>query len=870
MRKLLLLIFLPYITSTLYGQVPVTNHNMPGGYSTTETMMRNSLRVDANDNVWIAFASIGLGKYDGVNWIMHNVSNSGLPSDSTICLDFSPAGDVWIGTKLGVSKYDGITWMNYNTTNSGLPSDVIKDIQVRGNDIWMGTTMGLVKFDGTAWTVYNTSNSGILSDTIKKISVGNNNEVWISTPLGLSSFINNNWTSYTTSNSIISTNDIHDMVVDSDNTFWFATNQNIFLIPQGGSVINYMEDVYPYDLEFYFNNKILFAKNPAGEAGFCDSHGSFGYFTPLTNDVDIKYLAPHNSGSQLFGHDIEFDSNNKLWFIAKRDPGATLFYSFDFNSYVPYFEWQTINSYRDIDINDVEAGMMIEGNTHWDLLNPKYEVPKNSGHHSVFASAFWIGGIDQQGELRVAAQTYRQTGSDYWPGPISGMTIPFDLNSCQEFNKIWKVNKYTIEEFKYNFLNGNVGNGTYIIPQVILTWPAKGNGYVTEKMAPFFDFDNDSIYNPMNGDYPVIKGDQMLYFIFNDSLNVHTESGGPKMGVEVHVSAYAYGCPGIADSNQVLNWSTFYSYRIINRSSMDYDSLYVGLWSDVDLGYPVDDYVGCDTVLAAGFVYNGDNNDETASGYGMNPPMQNIIILKGLKANPGDGTDNDLDGIIDEPGERTTLNHFMRYNNINNAPQGNPSGAQHYYNLMKSVWGDGSHLVDSIGLPTNFMYPQTPYSGSSQAPSFPEDQRFVIGTGPITLPSGGEDTLDFAYVFTWDSLSPNGLNTSIARNLIDLQRVKQWYMNENFPSCIPYNVGTEENDNDNDFLIYPNPVNNKLQIVYDAKNVYRIEILNLMGELIYKNSAVKIIDVSTLPPGMYFIRLFTEKKTLVKNFIKVE
>jgi hypothetical protein len=40
---------------------------------------------------------------------------------------------------------------------------------------------------------------------------------------------------------------------------------------------------------------------------------------------------------------------------------------------------------------------------------------------------------------------------------------------------------------------------------------------------------------------------------------------------------------------------TFYSYEIINRSShLDLTETYFAQWTDVDIGYPYDDYVGCD------------------------------------------------------------------------------------------------------------------------------------------------------------------------------------------------------------------------------------------------------------------------------------
>ena len=38
--------------------------------------------------------------------------------------------------------------------------------------------------------------------------------------------------------------------------------------------------------------------------------------------------------------------------------------------------------------------------------------------HSSFASGIWIGGVETSGQLRIAGQTYRQGGIDFYPGPI--------------------------------------------------------------------------------------------------------------------------------------------------------------------------------------------------------------------------------------------------------------------------------------------------------------------------------------------------------------------------------------------------------------------------------------------------------------------
>ena len=41
------------------------------------------------------------------------------------------------------------------------------------------------------------------------------------------------------------------------------------------------------------------------------------------------------------------------------------------------------------------------------------------------------------------------------------------------------------------------------ITDVIRNWPAHGHGDdLTSYLAPFFDADNDGVYNPEQGDYP--------------------------------------------------------------------------------------------------------------------------------------------------------------------------------------------------------------------------------------------------------------------------------------------------------------------------------------------------------------------------------
>ena len=59
----------------------------------------------------------------------------------------------------------------------------------------------------------------------------------------------------------------------------------------------------------------------------------------------------------------------------------------------------------------------------WDLSDAHYEVPKDSGKHSIFAHEHWFGGVDDGGTLRFAAMTYRQGGNDLWAGPCSNQSV---------------------------------------------------------------------------------------------------------------------------------------------------------------------------------------------------------------------------------------------------------------------------------------------------------------------------------------------------------------------------------------------------------------------------------------------------------------
>lgn len=87
----------------------------------------------------------------------------------------------------------------------------------------------------------------------------------------------------------------------------------------------------------------------------------------------------------------------------------------------------------------------------------------------------------------------------------------------------------------------------------------------------------------------------------------------------------------------------------------------------------------------------------------------------------------------------------------------------------------------------------------------------------------------------------------------------------------PILVGLSENiplDSKHSLSIYPNPVNEELNISIDPNDIQTIVIYNAKGQIILNPPASKQIDLSSLSPGIYFIRILTNQNTFSNKFIK--
>lgn len=421
----------------------------------------------------------------------------------------------------------------------------------------------------------------------------------------------------------------------------------------------------------------------------------------------------------------------------------------------------------DLDINNVRTKILNGGDMWWDLSSARYEVPKiedlNSVRkHSLFAGAIWIGGEDVGGNLRLAAMTYRQRGSDFWPGPLDPISSNTNSTECQKWDKIFKVDGAAIiahaEEAAEN------GGNVQIPATEIEDWPgAPSPGAVG---APFRDVNDNGIYDPESGDYPVLQNsckgteleneaedqpDQMLWWIYNDKGNIHSESQGDPIGVEMQTTAFAFA------TNDEINDMTFYTTRIINRGFTELTNTYFGQWVDADLGNYADDYVGCDVGLSLGFCYNGDDNDEGVLGYGLNPPSVGVDFFEGPTV------DSVVNGISQKV--ELGLSKFVYFNNNGNQINGNPQIATDFYNYMQGKWRTGQDIefggdgvTGTDGTIANYMFPfdtdpDHPDDNWNERSSgnTPADRRFVQSSGPFVLEPGAEQRLTVGVVWARSS-----------------------------------------------------------------------------------------------------------------------
>lgn len=531
-----------------------------------------------------------------------------------------------------------------------------------------------------------------------------------------------------------------------------------------------------------------------------------------------------------------------------------------------------------------------------------YFSPADAKTSPLFSYSLWIGGKDENDGLHLAGEKYKQDGHDFWSGPLStdGLVTTDSLNSGKWFRS-WKVDRSDILSHIANYQDTN-----YKMPEAIESWPAHGDPErnQAEFLAPFVDIDGDLEYHPELGDYPFIKGDQTIFFIYNDQLQ-HTETGGEALGVEIHCMAW-----GIDDvkNTAAYNNTMFFSYKFFNRSDETYYDTYIGTYADMDIGNAYDDYVGCHVDNGNFYGYNGDDFDEDIPGsdpvwgYGDNIPTQSICILGGPFMDD-DGLDNHLgecnesingagfgDGIIDN--EMYGMNRFIYFGIYDSGTQFGwaPSEAPEYYNYMRGKWRDSTSIVyggnghASTGgtIDARFMFPgesdacnwgtngiSTEKWTEETSDNQPGDRRGLASMGPFTFEAGSVHYLDIAMVTAPGDAGKN------SKELVQdyISQIKTDYLVNPSDFGNQYVGLNEEMDKLEQLLVYPNPVDGDI-IRFELPNDQAAEyyIYNAAGQIIEQGTLAaqkeQSLNIGRLNSGWYILEVKTDGQVLRSKLIK--
>jgi hypothetical protein len=224
------------------------------------------------------------------------------------------------------------------------------------------------------------------------------------------------------------------------------------------------------------------------------------------------------------------------------------------------------------------------------------------------------------------------------------------------------------------------------------------------------------------------------------------------MGLELQVTLWAY------------NRDDAYGHIIFKRYRLNYkgtsstflraqiDSMFVGQFSEPNVGQWGDELAGCDTTLALIYGYNSSNIDPFYRAFNLLPPAVGYAFVQG----PLVRSENSQ-----EIG-RFDLRELRGYKNLgmiaalsdrsgdpmdippSNAPLGLYMQLNGYSEYSRP--GNLQPFRDPRGIPTKFMYSGDPFENTGWLDYSPSVRQILAGTGPFSLALGDTQEVIIALV----------------------------------------------------------------------------------------------------------------------------
>jgi len=387
-------------------------------------------------------------------------------------------------------------------------------------------------------------------------------------------------------------------------------------------------------------------------------------------------------------------------------------------------------TYRGVmyDVLDANAITYFCGNDGSLAYDPMYGLglgwPRAGWPSLMYSEGFVIGGIDDNGRLRVAGSA--QSVSSFQPGPILADGRAADPEDPRY--RIYKAKRLTRQQFE-----ALASEEQYRLRTDFHEWPA-------DLGAPFHDADNDGIYTPdfdsfLDGDdatdTPLFPGSVVLWFVSNDLDPARTSKffGSDPFGIEMHTLLWA--SPG----DTVGNNTVFVQHTIINKSSSTLRDAYIGRYADPEMVDSFNDRVGTDSAAAMTYAYNV----RAWSEYHADPPaITNVWLQTPIVPSSGDVAWYNFkrrDAYRNLP--LHAASYFAQYG-LNPTPVIHSSAdSSKLYAALAGMRTNGMPFIDPhTSAPTNFVFSGDPARGEGWLDDVPGDKHMISSAGPLTFAPG--------------------------------------------------------------------------------------------------------------------------------------
>lgn len=510
-----------------------------------------------------------------------------------------------------------------------------------------------------------------------------------------------------------------------------------------------------------------------------------------------------------------------------------------------YVNYESISFYSTLDINNVNLTVSPNG-FHYE--NIKY--PNSTDFRPIFMLEPWMADYTNQETKRVSGNTEYYYGADFVSGPL---VDHYSSEYEAKYYRTWKTSK---EEIQNHISNWSYSD--YQIPESILNWPSQEtiyNGLIYEG-ADYVDANENNIYDPENGDYPKISGDEAILYIVNDGR--FSNLYGPpsdSLCVDIYTLVYAFNRP----NSEYFNNTFFIKYKVINKSTINYEDYKIGLFSknkyaNYDYTGPSKLFVACDKQLNTFYSYPGFNITPIDSYSPNKPPITLYSVLN-----------HNLDKFT----EVVSVAGGIDFDNYSSRKK---------YHYLNGTWDESlwyPYPCWSLNAPIDYVYPDHPmdFGGdnylSNQDCNTKSDAEMLGTTGSHILSSGESMTFEYAIQFYY--YPESGYAESIDGALANVADLIQCYQNDSIPGGGSFTgVNEQMKKTDAEVFIYPNPARTTLYIQTDLNSFKTYRIYSLHGQLLEESNFEKEISIQQLPQGFYFLQLISEngKMEVTRKFVK--